>query len=88
MVEITNVMERIVDENMEGVIKEYPDQCRCEFCLADIKALALNKLRSKYVTTAKGNAMVRISSSDVTEQVRVIQAITEAVEIVSKKPRH
>ena len=43
-----NVMEVLVDEKMERYVRMF-GLCRCPRCLADVKALALTNLPTKYV---------------------------------------
>lgn len=53
-VHVTNVVERLIDEEFPIVMKKFPDACCCSQCLSDIKALALNSLRPRYVSTDRG----------------------------------
>ena len=50
---IVNVMENFVGERIEAML-EAEDCCKCERCVDDMKAIALNKLPAKYVIHAVG----------------------------------
>ena len=43
---LVNVMESIVEEKLDTQLKE-ENCCKCERCLEDMKAMALNQLPSK-----------------------------------------
>lgn len=85
---IQNVMEEIVNNKILEVIKDR-DCCKCEQCLDDIRALALNKLPSKYVSTNKGELFSKLAA--LKEHQGIIDlniAVTSAIESVSAHPRH
>lgn len=85
---IQNVMEEIVNDKILEVIKD-KDCCKCERCLDDIRALALNKLPSKYVSTNKGELFSKLAA--LKEHQGIIDlniAVTSAIEFVSNNPRH
>lgn len=85
---IQNVMEEIVNNKILEVIKD-KDCCKCEKCLDDIRALALNKLPSKYVSTNKGELFSKLAA--LKEQQGAIDlniAVVSAIESVSSRPRH
>ena len=86
--ELKNYTEDIVLKNLDAVLAQYPDCCKCEQCRLDIAALALNNLPPRYVSTHKGDIFVRIQEMEGKNDVDVIQAIAKAIEIVGKNPRH
>lgn len=85
---VVNVMERVVDDHFPAVMKKFPGACCCRQCLSDIKALTLNNLKPHYVSSAKGDVFARVNTSDMLVKIEVLRAMTEAVERVSKNPRH
>ena len=87
-VHVANVMERLVDDQFPIVMQKFPDACCCPQCLSDIKALALNNLKPRYVSTDKGDLYERVNISDMMVKVEALRAMTEAVEKVSSNPRH
>ena len=86
--ELKNCMEEVVQDKMDVVLDQYPDCCRCEQCKYDIAALALNQLPPRYVSTRKGDVFVRVNEMNTESEVKVIQAIANAIEIVEKNPHH
>lgn len=86
--EVTNYMERVVEKEMKQVLDKFPELCKCEECLADIKALTLNHLVPHYVATEKGELYTKLDSVKVQNEVDVTAAIIEAIKIVKQKPHH
>lgn len=85
---VVNVMEQYVDKKLGELLLEY-DCCKCQHCVEDMKALALNKLGSRYVSTTNGELYSRVAQeliqqSNVDLQISIVQAI----ESVSKNPHH
>lgn len=87
MVQIKNYMEDCVLDLMNPVINEMK-VCKCEKCKYDIMAIALNQVKPKYVVTKKGSMYTKIEMLQNQFNVDLIATITQAVEIVSKNPRH
>ncbi len=86
--ELKNCMEEVVQDKMDIVLEQYPDCCRCGQCRADIAALALNQLPPRYVSTRRGDVLVRASEMTAEGEVMVVKAIAKAIETVSKNPHH
>ena len=80
-------MEELVNMMIEDVLKD-ADACNCSQCKADIMAIALNMLPTKYVVTKEGTVYSKTSLLVQQFEVDIITAITKAAEIVSKSPRH
>ena len=88
MVEIHNYMEEVVKDVWEKFFLEKEDLCRCERCLSDIMAFALNRLPPKYVVTQKGRVYAKLDELKLQKKVDVIRSITEAIKVVKENPRH
>lgn len=88
MVEIVNIMEKMVWDNLDGVVAHTPEACTCERCKADMVAYALNHVKPKYVATEKGEVYARAGYLETSTQVSLITALAEAVRVVSQHPRH
>ncbi|MDR2904286.1 MAG: late competence development ComFB family protein [Clostridiales bacterium] len=86
-IELKNYMEDCIDYMLVTVLKDLPG-CKCEHCVCDIKAIALNALPSKYVVSSRGEVYTRINSFINQFDVDVISALTQASELVAKNPRH
>lgn len=87
MVTIKNYMEEVVFNLMDGVLEDI-NVCRCESCVMDIAAIALNDLPPKYIATEKGELYSRVNSLKSQFEVDVIAAITKAAVLVKRSPRH
>lgn len=61
---------------------------KCDKCIDDIKAIALNNLEPIYVVSEKGNMYAKSNELNVQFRTDVIKELTEAIEIVSQNPRH
>lgn len=86
--ELQNYTEIMIDHLMESVLKNYDDICKCDKCLLDIKAIALNSLPPRYVVSEKGELYKKVEELDTQIQVDVIRAITKAIEQVRNNKRH
>ncbi len=79
----------IVDEVLEDLLKVPSlEICKCERCILDIKALALNKLPPKYVVTRRGEVFAKLDIFRNQIRVDVLKAVVESIEIVKKNPSH
>lgn len=84
---LVNVMESIIDEKLTAMLND-ENCCKCDRCVEDMKAMALNQLPAKYVSTRNGelfsklNALMRQSSIDINV------AISYAIKMVSERPSH
>lgn len=86
--ELQNYTEIMIDHLLGPVLKNYDDMCKCNKCILDIKAIALNNLPPRYVVTEKGELYKKVEELDTQIQVDVIRAITKAIEQVRKNKRH
>ncbi len=86
-ISIINVMEEIVDLKADGVI-DSTEMCHCPRCRADVKALALNNLPTKYVASEGGNVFMHMQTTTTQMQAEIMVAIVEAVAKVKYKPSH
>ena len=86
--QIRNIMEEVVQQNLSRVLRMYPDCCTCEKCQQDILLLALNNLPPKYISTQRGDVYTRLKLTEIQDDVKLIEEIAKAVEIVMRNPRH
>lgn len=86
--QVVNMMEKMVWDKLDVVLAKKEGICRCEKCRADIAAYALNKLKPRYVSSEKGEVFVKAQCMDVDLSAAILVALTEAVEVVGKNPRH
>lgn len=85
---LINYMEIVVCNLLPILLQKYTDICKCEKCLEDIKAIALNKLPPRYVSTEQGMIYTKVQLLKIQNEIDVIKCITEAIKIVSKNPNH
>lgn len=88
MFRLVNVMEFLVNETIEEILRVNKNYCGCRRCRLDTAAVALNKLPASYVVTAEGEVLLRAVSLRQQFKVDVIKAVTEALELVRKRPHH
>ncbi|MDK2836338.1 MAG: hypothetical protein PWP21_1115 [Thermosediminibacterales bacterium] len=86
--QLKNFMEILVENEIDGILENYKDICKCERCKKDIMALALNNLPPKYYVTEKGEVYNKIQALNQQFSTDVLTAILKAVKQVSKNPRH
>ena len=85
--DVQNVMETLVEEHLDKIM-DGSGVCTCDYCRADIKALALNKLPARYASRLEGNLITRVDNMRRQASTDVIAAIMEAVNTVGTNPRH
>lgn len=85
---IKNYMEYIVEENLPLVLDRYPGICKCEKCIDDIQAIALNNLKPLYVVTEKGSIYSKLNELSLQFNADIISELTQAIEVVSQNPKH
>ncbi len=85
---IKNYMEDVVIHLLYNIVRERDDICKCEKCLRDIAALALNSLKPHYVVSEKGEVYSRVLNMSIQFEADATAAITEAINKVSQNPRH
>lgn len=84
---LVNMMERFVDDKLAAML-ENENCCKCDRCLEDMKAIALNKLPAKYVSTHNGELFSKLDSTIRQNSVDLNIAVAAAIEAVSKNPSH
>lgn len=84
---IINVMEAFVSERIEERLAN-ETCCKCERCMDDMKAIALNKLPAKYVSSHNGELFSKLDASIRQNAVDINIAVTAAIDAVSKRPSH
>ncbi|MGD9568607.1 MAG: late competence development ComFB family protein [Sedimentibacter sp.] len=88
---IINYMEEIVKNYLNNILITdplYSNICRCEQCIDDIMAKALNNLKPYYITTKKGEVYAEYSSLENQHHAEVITEVIKAIEFVSAHPIH
>ena len=86
--EFKNFMEDYVLKKMEEILPNYPQCCTCDKCKRDIVTLTLNNLQSKYVTSDKGEMLVRAEIKNSVHEIEVVTKITNSIKKVMLNPHH
>lgn len=84
---LVNVNEEIVKQRIEILLKDY-DCCKCEKCVNDMMALALNNVKPAYVNTNEGVLFKRIDSTKLQHSTDLDIEIIKAIELVKRNPKH
>ena len=81
-------MEILVLNQIDEALAQYIDICKCQYCRCDIVALALNLLPPRYITSEKGELLLKVASTTVQTRSDVLAALTQAIIRVSNNPKH
>jgi competence protein ComFB len=89
VLELNNLMEKIVEQRLEEMLaRNQSGLCRCSQCRLDVTALALNSLPPRYVVTDRGAAYAKANNLEIQLYVDVVAAVTKALQVVQRNPRH
>jgi competence protein ComFB len=84
---LTNEAEALVIEEMSRQIPRHRDLCRCEECILDVAAYALNKVRPRYRVSLLDTVFAEQQErSAYLREVR--RAVAEAILKVKTNPSH
>ncbi len=84
---LINANEEIVKQRLPELLREY-DCCKCEKCVGDMMAIALNNIKPAYVNTAEGMLFKRINSMLPQKTADIDIEILKAINLVSANPKH
>jgi len=87
-IKLYNMMESVVKEALDDIMKQNDSFCKCEECQIDIIAIALNHLPPQYVGTRKGELYSKLNTLSNQFLSDAYREITKAIEIVKTKPNH
>jgi competence protein ComFB len=86
--ELKNSVESIVDSLVDELLRSKHNICKCEKCLLDMKAYALNRLPPKYIVSERGLIHSEIENvKDYQFNADIIRIISESIDIISSKTR-
>ena len=85
---LKNIIEEIALDFLNNALSLRYDICRCAQCRNDMLAFMLSNLPAKYVTTQKGELATIIEQAKFEHQAAVARAALNAIEKISKNPRH
>jgi len=87
MKQLRNYTEEAVKEYMDKWYKE-SGACQCEGCRLDVMALMLNNLTPRYVVTDTGALYAQMGDFDPQSRIDFMSEMTQAIQVVQKRPRH
>jgi competence protein ComFB len=86
---LSNVAEKIVLDELGRQLDEYKlDICKCNDCIVDMAAMALNSVKSLYRCSLLGELYTAEAVNDPSYAKSVQKAVTLAIEKVSLNPGH
>lgn len=85
---LKNIIENIALDFLNKALETRQDICTCQICRNDMMAYVLCHVPAKYVTTEKGALYTIIAQTRVEKEAEVGRAVLNAIETVSKHPRH
>lgn len=88
MYELKNHTEIAVYQALQDYLQKNGIACSCEFCQADIMAMALNRLPPRYYVSLRGQIITQLESHTLPDQARVMSEVVRAVQQVSASPSH
>ena len=84
---LVNEAERLVFSELDDQLKEYNNICKCQDCVLDMAAYALNHIKPYYRVSLMGTIYAHsIDSTEYSQQVK--KAVKEAIKKVSSNPSH
>ncbi len=85
---VKNYMEDLVENSLHEILEGYPKLCKCEECLDDIRAIALNKLKPVYFVESRGSVHSKLNSLESQFKTDIVTELIKSIEVVSINPRH
>lgn len=83
---LVNEKERYILNELELQLKARPEVCRCQDCVLDMMALALNHTKPVYRVTLLGSIYARAEDDDVHQE--IVLAVQGAIDKISANPSH
>ncbi len=88
---VKNFMEELVDQILMDLLEnneDYKHVCRCECCINDIKAIALNNIKPFYITGKKGEVYGEYYIREFQNNTNIIMEVVKAIERVNSNKSH
>lgn len=83
---LVNLMEELVINRLDSTLDRF-NCCKCDKCKKDIAALALNRLKPRYVVMKEGEQEKR-RKAELENGSEVTGALVQAILVVKKAPWH
>lgn len=85
---IQNYMEEVVADELELLLAERTDVCKCQKCKFDMQVFALNRLPPKYVVTDRGRMYTKLKEQEIQFRTDVVKELTKAIDMIRANPQH
>jgi competence protein ComFB len=85
---IQNYMEDVVQDELEVLLAERDNICKCQKCKYDMMVMALNRLPPQYVITNRGRLYTKLTEQEAQFKADVVKELTRAILKVSRNPQH
>ncbi len=86
--DLENETERFVIEYLDEAVKADPEICRCEDCMLDMAAYALNHSLPSYRVSLLGKLYAQARDKDDGYMKKIKKAVAEAVKKIKANPSH
>ncbi|NNM66387.1 MAG: late competence development ComFB family protein [Spirochaetales bacterium] len=83
---LVNESERLTIDELEKQLHDRPEVCRCEECVLDMVAFALNKVAPVYRVTLLGSIYAQAEDQLVVAEIQ--DAVAGAIQRVFENPAH
>lgn len=84
---VYNVNEQVVKERLDKLLDEF-DCCKCEKCIGDMMAIALNHMKPAYVNSVSGGLFTRVDASRLQNMTLIDVEVIKAINMVGNNPKH
>lgn len=82
---LVNIMEYLVIDKLDEAYEKFNNCCKCDKCRQDAAALALNRLKPKYMVVEERKIPIYIAKNNTPE---VTSAIVQSILWVKSHPKH
>jgi competence protein ComFB len=84
---LVNEAERLVQEELDVQLARDKDACRCQDCVLDMAAFALNKVKPAYRVSLMGGVYARSGAAS-EHAAEIARAVKDAIVKVKANPSH
>jgi competence protein ComFB len=81
-------MEDVVQDELELLLAERENICKCQKCKYDMMVMALNRLPPQYVITNRGRLYTKLTEQEAQFKADVVKELTKAIMKVGRNPQH
>ena len=85
---IQNYMEDVVQDELEILLSERENICKCQKCKYDMMVMTLNRLPPQYVITNRGRLYTKLTEQEAQFKADVVKELTKSILKVSRNQQH